>query len=156
MKKSNLLFAGEVFDLAKYSKAYNEYLMQEQLDTWLGKETVKVDLNVVNPDMVEITLHRKYGDFYTDPDKFSCINTSIMGYDKQIILGLDYAVGTKADFSTYPGRYVMYYDVKDFEQDYKDEVKSHHSTRVKGICFEQHLDWCKMTVEFQRNKPKKH
>ena len=63
MAKLKINMAGDVFDVTKY-ELVTELLMQRRFDAWLGKDTVKVKLNKLSDNEVEVTIFRKYGTFY--------------------------------------------------------------------------------------------
>ena len=62
MAKLKINMAGDVFDVTKY-ELVTELLMQRRFDAWLGKDTVKVKLNKLSDNEVEVTIFRKYGKF---------------------------------------------------------------------------------------------
>ena len=85
MAKQKIFIAGETFDVTKHL-AVAELLIQDRLDCWLGKNTVKVQLNKPTADEIEVTIFRKYGNFYKVPTGRAFFQ-SIFTYDRQILLG---------------------------------------------------------------------
>ena len=66
MAKQKIFIAGETFDVTNHL-AVAELLIQDRLDCWLGKGTVTVKLNKPTADEIEVTIFRKYGEFYKPP-----------------------------------------------------------------------------------------
>lgn len=144
-----VLLMGESYDTRKTSIGEIQTLLQKRADAWLGTNTITVEVNQTSSNQMEFVIRRKYGSYYEDPDSFKSPGGQfIFSYDQQIILGTDYQTGTKADFSQHPGRYLICDAVEDFEYDYKQAVRENHASRVKNIQFEEHLEWCKLTVNY--------
>ena len=98
MAKQKIFITGETFDVTNHL-AVAELLIQDRLDCWLGKGTVTVKLNKPTADEIELTIYRKYGEFYKPPTGHSFFQ-SIFTYDQQILLGKGYRYGSVADLSS--------------------------------------------------------
>ena len=112
MAKQKIFIAGETFDVTNHL-AVAELLIQDRLDCWLGKGTVTVKLNKPTADEIEVTIFRKYGEFYKPPTGHSFFQ-SIFTYDQQILLGEGYQYGTVVDLTKYEGQFIRYDCIDDF------------------------------------------
>lgn len=137
---------GHVLDMKNYSPYGLQVKIQSLLDTWLGNGTARIEVNELGPKKMQFTIYRQYGSFYRDPSLWPCRH-EIFSFDKQILLGLDWQENTRADFSRNPNPYNIYYDVEDFEREYKKICRKNHASRVKSIEYQEALDHITLTVE---------
>ena len=146
---------GKVVDTKKSTTNEIEKLLQQRLDAWLGKNKTQIKVDALNSNTMKITLYRKYGDWFEDPQRFQP-QTSVFSWDQQILLGDGYQTGTTADFITHTGRYVISYHEDEFFQDYREKSKENHCSRIKHL--EQHsfLDRIEFTVELLQPKKRQH
>ena len=145
MAKQTIFIAGEKFDVTKYLGAA-ELMIQDRLDCWLGKNTVKVQLDKPATDVVEVTIFRKYGSFYKPPTGHSFFQ-SIFTYDQQILLGEGYQYGTVVDLTVYEGRYIHYDCQDDFFNRYRKKARQAKASRIKELDFSDTLDYMKLTIK---------
>ena len=145
MAKQTLFIVGEKFDVTKYLGAA-ELMIQDRLDCWLGKGTVTVKLNKPTTDVVEVTIYRKYGDFYKPPTGHSFFQ-SIFTYDQQILLGEGYQYGTVVDLTVYEGQFIHYDCIDDFFNRYKKKARQAKASRIKELQFADTLDYMKLTIK---------
>lgn len=122
---------------------------QYDLDAWLGKGNVRLDVDRPQDRVLVYTLWRTYGSWYDDPKRFSNCNETINSWDMNIFLGDGYQTGTYADFSTHSGPYILSYGVQEnFLRDLKDMAKKHHGTRIKAIDVDNYLDHVVLTITY--------
>ena len=141
-----------VYNTKRLSALGMEYMMQRRLDKWLGqgKVSVKVELSGVKNEIMDVTIYRKYGDWYEDPRIWSGYNECIYGWDKQIFLAEGYQEGTAADFENNTCRYRIYEDVQTlFLPDLKDMAKKHHATRIKSAAVDNYIDHVTLHLELR-------
>lgn len=126
-----------------------ELLGQSRLDQWLGKDKVKFEVKQESEKVFEFTLWRTYGQWYEDPKRFSDCNETINSWDENIFLGIGYQTGTYADFSTYPGRYIINNGVQSiFLPELRDMANRYHGTRIKSIDVDNNLDHVVLTITY--------
>lgn len=122
---------------------------QYDLDAWLGKGNVRLDVKRPEDRVLVYTLWRTYGPWYEDPKRFSDCNDHIVDLDANIFLGSGYQIGTRADFSKHPGPYIIEPDIKTiFLPDMRDMAKKHHGTRIKTIDVDNYLDHVVLTITY--------
>lgn len=149
MAKLKINMAGGVFDVTKY-ELVTELLMQRRFDAWLGKDTVKVKLNKLSDNEVEVTIFRKYGTFY-EPENHRTKwpdHQNIFSFDRQFLLGINYQIGTVADLSKHEGHNIWTYDVEDFFDEYKKQAKELKASRPKEMFFEEDWDYMKLILKY--------
>ena len=149
MAKKKVFLAGEVFKVTD-PIIIPEKCMQMRLDNWLGQGTVTVKLNKPNDDEVEITIFRTYGTFYS-PSSFDLqppIFRSIFEFDKQIIFGTNYQTGGKANLTIHNGRYINFYGLENFFDEYRKQARELKATRPKEILFEDDWKYMKLTLKY--------
>ena len=144
---------GTVLDTKSLSPNGFQFILQQRLDDWLGKDKTQIKVDALNNNTMKFTLYRKYGDWYEDPQRFQP-QTSVFSWDEHILLGDDYQTGTIADFDTLNGRYIISYHQDDFFQDYKEKAKENHCTRIKRLEQQSFLDRIEFTVELLQTKKK--
>lgn len=144
---------GHILDTKDYNLNGIQAKIQSLLDTWLGNETTRIEVNELGPKKMQFTIYRQYGPFYRDPFMHPGKH-EIFSFDKQILLGLDWQENTHADFSKNPNPYNIYYDVEDFEREYKKICRKNHASRVKAIEYQEALDHITFTVEGYEYKKK--
>lgn len=116
-------------------------LGQLRLDQWLGPGKVKFEVAQLEDRKFKFTIWRTYGQWYEDPKRFSDCNETINSWDENIFLGTDYQTGTRADFSTHPGPYILSFGVQEnFLPDLRNIAKKYHGTRIKAIEVDNNLD----------------
>ena len=145
MAKQTIFIAGEKFDITKHL-GVAELMIQDRLDCWLGKNTVKVQLDKPATDVVEVTIFRKYGEFYKPPTGHSFFQ-SIFTYDQQILLGKGYRYGTVVDLTVYEGQFIHYDGVEGFFKEYKKLAREAKASRIKELQFADTLDYMKLTIK---------
>ena len=145
MAKQTIFIAGEKFDVTKHL-GVAELMIQDRLDCWLGKNTVKVQLDKPATDVVEATIFRKYGTFYK-PETGHSFFRSIFTYDQQILLGEGYQYGTVVDLTVYEGRYIHYDCQDDFFNRYRKKARQAKAIRIKELDFSDTLDYMKLTIK---------
>ena len=145
MAKQTIFIAGEKFDVTKHL-GVAELMIQDRLDCWLGKNTVKVQLDKPATDVVEVTIFRKYGEFYKPPTGHSFFQ-SIFTYDQQILLGKGYRYGTIVDLTVYEGQFIHYDGVEGFFKEYKKLAREAKASRIKELQFADTLDYMKLTIK---------
>ena len=145
MAKQKIFIAGETFDVTNHL-AVAELLIQDRLDCWLGKNTVNVQLNKPTADEIEVTIFRKYGEFYKPPTGYSFFQ-SIFTYDRQIPLGDGYQYGTVVDLTKYEGQFIHYDCIDDFFSRYKKKARQAKASRIKELNFSDTLDYMKLTIK---------
>lgn len=122
---------------------------QYDLDAWLGKGNVRLDVDRPQDRVLVYTLWRTYGSWYDDPKRFSSCNETINAWDMNIFLADGYQTGTYADFSTHPGPYILSYGVQEnFLRDLRAMAKKHHGTRIKAIDVDNNLDHVVLTITY--------
>lgn len=144
---------GTVLDTKSLSPNGFQFVLQQRLDNWLGKDKTQIKVEVLNDHTMKFTLYRKYGDWYEDPQRFKP-NDNVFSWDKIILLGDGYQTGTEADFDTHNGRYAIYHDQEDFFYDYKEKVKGNRCTKIKHLEQQSFLDRIEFTVELVQQKKK--
>ena len=118
-----------------------ELLGQLRLDQWLGPGKVKFEVAQLAERQFKFTIWREYGPWYQDPKPWSDCNETINAWDENIFLGTDYQTGTRADFSTHPGPYILSFGVQEnFLPDLRNMAKKYHGTRIKAIEVDNNLD----------------
>ena len=138
----------EVYNTKSLSAQGMSFMMQNRLDDWLGKGTVKVEVSLPAEKEMSVKLWRKYGTWYEDPKRFSNCNDSIYSFDEHIFLGTDYQTGTYADLTQHIGRYLIYDDVQSiFLPDMKEMAKRHHGSRIKSVSVDNNLDFIELGIE---------
>jgi hypothetical protein len=145
MAKQTIFIAGEKFDVTKHL-GVAELMIQDRLDCWLGKNTVKVQLDKPATDVVEVTIFRKYGTFHK-PETGHSFFRSIFTYDQQILLGKGYRYGSVADLTVYEGRFIHYDGVEGFFKEYKKLAREAKASRIKELQFADTLDYMKLTIK---------
>ena len=145
MAKQKIFIAGETFDVTTHLTVA-EFMVQERLDCWLGKGTVTVKLNKPTADEIELTIYRKYGEFYKPPTGHSFFQ-SIFTYDQQILLGDGYQYGTVVDLTVYEGQFIHYDCQDDFFNRYKKKARQAKASRIKELQFSDALDHMKLTIQ---------
>jgi hypothetical protein len=145
MAKQTIFIAGEKFDVTKHLTVA-ELMIQDRLDGWLGKNTVTVKLNKPTADEIEVTIFRKYGEFYKPPTGHSFFQ-SIFAYDQQILLGEDCLYGSVADLTKYEGQFIHYYCVDDFFNRYKKSLRKLKASKPKELYFSDTTEYMKLTIK---------
>ena len=145
MAKQTIFIAGEKFDATKHL-GVAELMIQDRLDCWLGKNTVKVQLDKPATDVVEVTIFRKYGTFYKIETGHSFFQ-SIFIYDQQILLGEGYQYGTVVDLTVYEGQFIHYDCIDDFFNRYKKKTGQAKASRIKELNFSDTIDHMKLTIK---------
>ena len=145
MAKQTIFIAGEKFDVTKHL-GVAELMIQDRLDCWLGKNTVKVQLDKPATDVVEVTIFRKYGSFYKPPTGHSFFQ-SIFTYDQQILLGDGYQYGTVVDLTKYEGQFIRYDCIDDFFNRYKKKARQAKASKINELQFSDALDHMKLTIK---------
>ena len=123
-----------------------QFMLQQRLDDWLGKDKTQIKVDALNSNTMKFTLYRKYGNWFEDPQRFQP-QTSVFSWDEIILLGNGYQIGTEADFENHYGRYVISYHEDDFFSDYKKKARENHCTRIKYLEQQSFLDKIEFTVE---------
>ena len=144
---------GTVLDTKSLSTNGFQFMLQQRLDDWLGKDKTQIKVEELNGHTMKFTLYRKYGNWFEDPQRFQP-QTSVFSWDEHILLGDDYQTGTTADFDTHTGRYVISYAEDDFFNDYKEKARENHCTRIKQLSQQSYLDRIEFTVELLQPKKK--
>lgn len=144
---------GTVLDTKSLSTNGFQFMLQQRLDDWLGKDKTQIKVEELNGHTMKFTLYRKYGNWFEDPQRFQP-QTSVFSWDEIILLGIDYRTGTTADFDTHTGKYAIYHDQEDFFYDYKKMAKGNHCTRIKQLSQQSYLDRIEFTVELLQPKKK--
>ena len=144
---------GTVLDTKSLSTNGFQFMLQQRLDDWLGKDKTQIKVEELNGHTMKFTLYRKYGNWFEDPQRFQP-QTSVFSWDEHILLGDDYQTGTTADFDTHTGRYAIYHDQEDFFYDYKKMAKGNHCTRIKQLSQQSFLDRIEFTIELLQPKKK--
>ena len=145
MAKQTIFIAREKFDVTKHL-GVAELMIQDRLDCWLGKDTVKVQLDKPATDVVEVTIFRKYGSFYKPPTGHSFFQ-SIFTYDQQILLGDGYQYGTVVDLTKYEGQFIRYDCIDDFFNRYKKKARQAKASRIKELQYADTLDYMKLAIK---------
>lgn len=145
MAKQKIFIAGETFDVTTHLTVA-EFMVQERLDCWLGKGTVTVKLNKPTTDEIEVTIFRKYGNFYKVQTGHSFFQ-SIFTYDQQILLGKGYRYGTIVDLTVYEGQFIHYDGVEGFFKEYKKLAREAKASRIKELQFADTLEFMKLTIK---------
>ena len=140
---------GTVLDTKSLSTNGFQFMLQQRLDDWLGKDKTQIKVEELNGHTMKFTLYRKYGDWFEDPQRFKP-NDNVFSWDEHILLGDDYQTGTTADFDNLNGRYAIYHDQEDFFYDYKEKAKENHCTRIKNLSQQSFLDRIEFTVELAK------
>ena len=144
-----------LYDTEKFPMPAIQNLMQGRLDDWLGKDTVKVKATLQADNIMDITLTRKFGDWFEDPRRYTTYNESIFSYDEQYFLGLNYQTGTYADLSIGPERYLIWDDLKSmFLPDMKVMARRNHGSRIKDVSI-NYQDCENVTLRIELLKPKR-
>ena len=146
---------GTVLDTKSLSPYGFQFILQQRLDDWLGKDKAQIKVDALNSNTMKFTLYRKYGDWFEDPQRFQP-QTSVFSWDEIILLGDDYQTGTYADFDNHPGRYIINYHEDDFFSNYKEKARENHCTRIKQLSQQSYLDRVEFTVELLQQKKKQH
>ena len=142
-----------LFDYAYNTKDWSplgiQTLGQHRLDQWLGPGKVKFEVAQLEDRKFKFTIWRTYGQWYEDPKRFSDCNETINSWDENIFLGTDYQTGTRADFSTHPGPYILSFGVQEnFLPDLRAMAKKYHGTRIKSIEVDNNLDHVALTITY--------
>ena len=145
MAKQKIFIAGETFDVTKHL-VVAALSIQDRLDCWLGKGTVTVKLNKPTTDEIEVTIFRKYGNFYRVQTGRAFFQ-SIFTYDQQILLGKGYQYGTVVDLTVYEGQFIHYDCIDDFFNRYKKKARQAKASRIKELNFSDTLDHMKLTIK---------
>lgn len=145
MAKQTIFIAGEKFDVTKHL-GVAELMIQDRLDCWLGKNTVKVQLDKPATDVVEVTIFRKYGSFYK-PEIGHSFFRSIFTYDQQILLGEGYQYGTTVNLTKYESQFIHYDCQDDFFNRYRKKARQAKASRIKELDFSDILDYMKLTIK---------
>lgn len=146
---------GEVVDTKTSTISGIETILQKRLDDWLGKGKTQIKVVALNSNTMKFTLHRTYGDWFEDPQRFQP-QRSVFSWDEIILLGDGYKTGTYADLEHLPGRYVISYAEEDFFRDYKEKARENHCTRIKHLEQQSYLDRIEFTVELLQTKKRQH
>lgn len=146
---------GTVLDTKSLSPNGFQFILQQRLDDWLGKDKNQIKVDALNNNTMKFTLYRKYGNWFEDPQRFQP-QTSVFSWDEHILLGDNYQTGTTADFETLTGRYAIYHDQEDFFYDYKKMAKGNHCTRIKQLSQQSFLDRIEFTVELLQPRKRQH
>ena len=126
-----------------------ELLGQLRLDRGLGKDKVKFEVAQLEDRKFKFTIWRTYGQWYEVPKRFSDCNETINSWDENIFLGTDYQTGTRADFSTHPGPYIISNCVQSiFLPELRDMAKKNHGTRIKAIDVDNNLDHIDLVITY--------
>lgn len=144
---------GTVLDTKSLSTNGFQFMLQQRLDDWLGKDKTQIKVEELNGHTMKFTLYRKYGDWYEDPQRFQP-NHDVFSWDEDILLGSGYQTGSEADLETHTGKYVIYHDENIFFSDYKELAKKNHCTRIKHLEQQSYLDRIEFTVELLQTKKK--
>ena len=144
---------GTVLDTKSLSPNGFQFILQQRLDDWLGKDKAQIKVDALNNNTMKFTLYRKYGDWYEDPQLN--YKDSVFEWDEVVLLGEGYQTGTEADFETHTGRYVIYHDEEDFFSNYKELAKENHCTKIKYLEQQSYLDRIEFTVELVSRTAKK-
>lgn len=145
MAKQTIFIVGEKFDVTKHL-GVAELMIQDRLDCWLGKNTVKVQLDKPATDVVEVTIFRKYGSFYK-PEIGHSFFRSIFTYDQQILLGEGYQYGTTVNLTKYESQFIHYDCQDDFFNRYRKKARQAKASRIKELDFSDILDYMKLTIK---------
>lgn len=145
MAKQTIFIAGEKFDVTKHL-GVAELMIQDRFDGWLGKNTVTVKLNKPTTDEIEVTIFRKYGNFYKVQTGRAFFQ-SIFTYDQQILLGKGYRYGTIVVLTVYEGQFIHYDGVEGFFKEYKKLAREAKASRIKELQFADTLDYMKLTIK---------
>ena len=145
MAKQTIFIAGEKFDVTKHLTVA-ELMIQDRLDGWLGKNTVTVKLNKPTADEIEVTIFRKYGEFYKPPTDHSFFQSKFTN-DQQILLGEGYRYGTVVDLTVYESQFIHYFSVDDFFNKYKKSLRKVKASKPKELNFSDTLDYMKLTIK---------
>ena len=144
---------GTVLDTKSLSPYGFQFILQQRLDNWLGKDKAQIKVDALNSNTIKFTLYRKYGNWYEDPQRFQP-QTSVFSWDEHILLGDDYQTGKEADLETLTGRYVISHHEDDFFRDYKGKARENHCTKIKQLSQQSFLDRIEFTVELLQPKKK--
>ena len=144
-----LVIFDEVYNTKSLSTLGIEFMGQDRLDQWLGKDKVKFEVKQLDAKVYKFTIWRTYGRWYEDPKRFSDCNEHIVDIDAMIIKGEGYQTGTVADFSEHPGWCIWEPDIKSmFLPDMRAIAKKHHGTRIKSIEADNNLDHIDLTITY--------
>jgi hypothetical protein len=146
---------GTVLDTKNLSPNGFQFILQQRLDDWLGKDKTQIKVDVLNSNTMKFTLYRKYGDWFEDPQRFQP-QRSVFSWDEIILLGDGYKTGTYADLEHLTGRYVISYAEDDFFSNYKKKARENHCTRIKHLEQQSLLDRIEFTVELLQPKKRQH
>lgn len=147
---------GTVLDTKSLSPNGFQFILQQRLDDWLGKDKTQIKVDALNSNTMKFTLYRKYGDdWYDDPQMFQP-NHDVFSWDEYILLGNGYQTGSEAYLETHTGKYVIYHDQEDFFYDYKGKAKENHCTRIKQLSQQSYLDRIEFTVELLQPRKRQH
>ena len=103
-------------------------------------------LNKSTTDEIEVTIFRKYGNFYKVQTGRAFFQ-SIFTYDQQILLGKGYRYGSVADLTVYEGQFIHYDGVEGFFKEYKKLAREAKTSRIKELQFADTLDYMKLTIK---------
>ena len=145
MAKQKIFIAGETFDVTKHL-VVAALSIQDRLDCWLGKGTVTVKLNKPTTDEIEVTIFRKYGNFYKVQTGRAFFQ-SIFTYDQQILQGKGYRYGTIVDLTVYEGQFIHYDCIDDFFNRHKKKARQAKASRIKELQLADTLDYMKLTIK---------
>lgn len=142
-----------LFDYPYDTKQMTEVMIQghgqHRLDSWLGKDKVRFEVQKIEEKIWKFTIWRHYGPWYEDPKRFSGCNEHINSWDESILLGTEYQTGTEADFETFTGPYIINNDIKSiFLPEMREMAKKHHGTRIKSIEVDNNLDHIELKVVY--------
>lgn len=141
MSGIKIVLFDELYKTNSLSPLGIQYMGQQRLDAWLGVGKVRFEVVQLEERVFKFTIWRTYGQWYEDPKCFSDCNETINSWDMNIFLGTDYQTGTRADFSTHPGPYILSFGVQEnFLPDLRNMAKKYHGTRIKAIEVDNNLD----------------
>ena len=140
----------EVYNTKSLSPLGIEFMGQDRLDQWLGKDKVKLEVKQLDAKVYKFTIWRTYGRWYEDPKRFSDCNERIVDIDAMIIKGEGYQTGTVADFSEHPGWCIWNPDIKSiFLPEMRVIAKKHHGARIKSMEVDNNLDHIDLTITYR-------
>lgn len=149
MSGIRIVLFDELYKTNSLSPLGIQYMGQQRLDAWLGVGKVKFEVAQLEDRKFKFTLWRTYGQWYEDPKRFSDCNETINSWDENIFLGTDYQTGTRADFSTHPGPYILSFGVQEnFLPDLRNMAKKYHGTRIKSIEVDNNLDHIDLVITY--------
>ena len=143
-----IYIAGTVVDLRGHNEPTLQNFLQLRYDSWLGKDTVRVEVTKLGHKVIKMKVYRTYGEWYEDPTRFSENKGSVFQLDKWMILGEGYQTGTYADLTQLGGRYVIRDDIKSiFMYRWRELARENHCSRIKNVEFEDFLEYFELKVE---------